>query len=312
MTSENPVHPASTEAPISPELAAQVQSDTQDNPVATEGQPDNSEAGTEPTTPDEAKTTPEQTAGEGDGQTPPAKESGTTTPSDPAQETWEVAGKVYKTFEEASAAIRKVAGDNARMAGEIKKLDELKAERDAAKAQAEEAVAANQEWARYFEQKSRGENPPEPESAQAKTVEQAVEQVLAMREQKKSDAELAAQYQTELTELPNNSDYEKVYPVMMELAEKLGPNLRKISPKMLYKMARAVQDEQPQGSAPQGDDKSGETTEPVNKVVKKTEERVHAQHAASKIVGGNKRSSSAKPEPEISPELAAYMQGHGG
>lgn len=308
MSENTTVDPANAEAPISPEVADYLDNHQQDNPAPEQAQPDKTESapveeaadGANPDKPED--TTPDATDGAA------SNSAATTPPADPPKETWEVAGKVYDNIKDASAAVRKIAGDNQRMAGDLKRLQNVDAAKDEAERIASEAIEANKAWAEYYEAKSRGENPAAPEAAKAATVAEVVKQVLTMNEQERTNAELNKQYTEELDALPNEPDYERVFPKMSEIAVTLGKDIRKISPKQLYKMARGVvTSDAPAAPAPAAE--AADTVDkPVTKAIKDAERKTVAKVQAKKVVGGNDRRSSAPTEADISPELADYLR----
>lgn len=198
----------------------------------------------------------------------------------PADQSYEVAGKTYKSFDEATKAIKRIAGDNTRLSGEISKLQKQLDERNQAY---EEAKQANLEWQKLAEET---ENPDH-----EKKIEKAVEKVLDLKEQTKSQEELKEKYKQEIDLLPNEPDYDTVYPIMMELAQELGnDNIMKISPTKLYKMARGIVSD----------------SKPITKTIKETEEKIVARQQASKVIGGNSNRSSAT-QADLSPEVADYI-----
>lgn len=289
--SENTVHPAPEADAVSPELANHFLDHTDDKP---EAQPDKPAATEEATATDEkdADDEPEATPG-ADEETPEAgteatPEKKTADPEDlnPADQTYEVAGKTYESFDEAVTAIKKIAGDNTRMAGELKSLQTQVQEYET---KYNQAVDYNQQWQKYYEGK--GEAPP----AVAEDIEAVVAKVLAKQENDKSRAQLQTQYAKELESLPAEKDYADVYPIMLDLANRLGNEISKISPKELFLSARGIKN----GNAAPNPS--------IDKVVADTKEKAAKKAAAAKVMGGGKGRSPAKVEEPISPELANYF-----
>lgn len=257
--SEDTVNPVENAPEISPEIQDYV-----DNNSEASVQPDKSEDAT-----DSKKAT----------ETSIEKQPENPENLNPADQTYEVAGKTYKSFDEATKAIKRIAGDNTRLSGELTKLQKQLDEKNQAY---EEAKQANLEWQKLAEET---ENPDH-----EKKIEKAVEKVLDLKEQTKSQEELKGKYQQEIETLPNEPDYDTVYPVMMELAQELGENIIKISPTKLYKMARGIVSD----------------SKPITKTIKETEEKIVARQQASKVIGGNSNRSSVTPA-DLSPEVADYL-----
>lgn len=258
--SENTVNPVENAPEISPEIQDYVDN-TSEAPV----QPDKSEDATDPTNATETSV---------------EKQPENPENLNPADQTYEVAGKTYKSFDEATKAIKRIAGDNTRLSGELIKLQKQVEEKTKAY---EEAKQANLEWQKLYEE---NENPDH-----EKQIEKAVEKVLDLKEQTKSQEELKGKYQQEIDALPDEPDYDTVYPVMMELATELGDNVVKISPNKLFKMARGIVSD----------------SKPITKTIKETEEKIVARQHASKVIGGSSNRSSAT-QADLSPEVADYLK----
>ena len=202
----------------------------------------------------------------------------------PENQTYEVAGKTYESFEDAEKAIRKIAGHNTQMAGELKKLRQ---QVDENQAKYDEALKANQEWQEYFEKG--GEKP-------TTDIEAIVSKVVEKREADKTEAQLKSVYSKEIDELPEEKDFTEVYPVFMDMAEKLGDNVKLISPKTLYRMCRGLKNE------------TAETKNAAaSELIKQTEEKVKSKADAQKIIGGNNKGTPVQKNEDLSPEVADYL-----
>ncbi len=317
-TTNETVNPATPADSVSPEILDYVQSQDPGNPeTLSEAQPDASHD-TEEVKQSDPST---ENTDESDQLIEEGKENDSSQDEQPKEEpkskepttVFEVAGKQYKTYDDAVAAINKIAGDNARIYGENKRLKTFEQQFIEQKKLADEAIAANKAWAEYYEALERGENAEVPELAKKATIEQTVQQVLSEKERQKEEASTKERYQTELQELTREPDFATVIPVAEELSRKLGQNLTGVSPKELYQMARGIVSSQNgQGKANKIEEKPNEKTEEmprtVTQALKKAEEKVIRREQAKKVVGGSDRRTSPTPqEPNISPELADYL-----
>lgn len=287
--SENTVNSESTEETVSPEVQdylAHPESTGDTQPDKSEIAPDHKEATeTEPDTTAE-ETTNEETVTTEDGAEDTTEETTEETAEDlnPKNQTYKVAGKEYKSFDDAVVAVNKIAGENGRQHGEIESLRQQVQENER---KYQEALDANIAWQKHFE--GNGDKPAVPAP---QDIEAAVDKILQKRETDKSDAQLREQYTAEVNELPKELDYATVYPKLMELANKLGDNIKKISPKELYLAARGLV--------------SG--SKPLTKVVEDTKEKMAKKTIAAKVMGGSKQRASATVHEDVSPEIADYFE----
>jgi len=279
--SENNVHPADGAEEISPEV-----NDLLGNPSDATEQPD--KTGEEPDKkPDDTKTDggTEKEGDEGKADDGKTEDGQPTDPENlnPDDQEYEVAGKTYKTFKEAQEAIKRIAGDNTRMAGELKALQQ---QRDEAESKFQEALKANKEWQDYFENPDKNVAPP--------AVKQLVKEALAEEEEKKQTISLQKQYADEIESLPKEPDFHEVYPFFKGLAEELGDNIKKISPLKLYKMARGLVKED----------------KPLGDTIKAIEKNIATKKEAAKVVGGGGGSRPNAVTEDVSPEVADYFENH--
>jgi hypothetical protein len=287
MPSENEgVHPADGADEISPEVA-----DLLDNPSNESKQPD--KTGTEPadksddTKPEEGtEEKPEE--GKAEKGKPEAGQPENPDNLNPDEQEYEVAGKKYQTFNEAREAIKRIACDNTRMAGELKTLQQ---QRDENETKFQEALKANKDWQEYFDNPEKNTAPP--------AVKQIVKEALAEEEEKKQTASLQKQYADEIETLPKEPDFNEVYPIFKGLAEELGDNIKKISPAKLFKMAR--------GLLPSGE--KTDDKKPIDELSKTIEKNIATKKEAAKVAGGGGGKANATME-EVSPEVADYFEQH--
>ena len=206
-----------------------------------------------------------------------------------------VAGQKYTSLDAAIAAVNRISGDNSRLAGDLKLTAEQLTEKEKA---IEDLKKTNEAWEKYYN--GDGEKP-------GADIEKIVEQVLERKQKAQSEADRVKQYKDELMALPKEEDYAEVFPKMEELAERLGENLPKISPKELYKMARGLVKEQVAAPEP----KSSDTLPPPAPIVEAVKEGVNkeiAKSEAKKMVGGASRRSSSIVELPVSREVADYVE----
>lgn len=306
--SESTVNPAEGADDISPEIKDlfvdnQSESPAQpDKPEGTGQKNPTEQADTTETEEGKDKKDKEEEAGSSDddkGEAPAAGEK----PADPKDlkpedQEYVVAGKKYKSFSEAQDAVRRVAGDNTRLSGDNK---ELLRQLNESTARYQEAIAANKEWQEYFENPDKSPTPP--------AVKQLVREAIAENKAVEQTAALKVQYEGEIDGLPKEKDFEEVYPVFKDLAEKFGKDINKISPKELYKMARGLvngnKESQPPAAAAEEDDEE----KPAEEHIKKAEKKIASKNAANKVVGGGSGGGSVIPE-EVSPEVADYFERH--
>ena len=304
--SEKTVHPAPVAEEISPDVA-----DMMDNLSETPVQPDKPEAGTGETpdgTQPEAGT---ETKPEGEGEVKPGEEKKPegTAPENPENlnpdnQEYEVAGKIYKTFNEAVAAVKSIAGDNTRITGDNTRLatevQELQQQRDEANAKYEEALRVNKEWQEYFKNPEDKVAPP--------AVKQLVKEALKEEKEVEQNVNLAKTYAAEIEALPQEKDFKEVYPIFKGLAEELGENLKKVSPSKLFKMARGLLADNQSATPPlvkpaNPNDKSAE------ELSKDMEKNIALRKEAGKVAGGGGTKGNVSAD-DVSPELADYFETH--
>ncbi len=203
---------------------------------------------------------------------------------DPQTQVFKVAGKEFKSLKEAIAHVSRIAGDNSRLYGELKKLSD---QVEDYKLQRDEALEANQSWQKYYEGK--GDMP-------SQDLKRVVREILSETESSKSKAELDKQYKSEWAEIRSKPNLSSVLPIMEDLMKRIGKDVNKLSPKEIYKMAKGILNEEPLNA---------------DEIIRDTENKTLAKQKARKILGGNKvaPSSNEESKEDLSPEISQYVSG---
>jgi len=209
--------------------------------------------------------------------------------SKPENQEYIIAGRKYNNLTDALKAVNRITGDNTRLAGEIKALEEQV--RDA-EDKYKEALEANKAWSKYFEGK--GEMP---KQDLKKIVQEVFEENHAQQTQKEIKSQYGAEMEEVKGEIANISESDEelaldIQNKMLEIGNRLGKEINKISPKELYAMAKGMLEK---------------ITPEAKELIKETEKKTIAKQTARKIIGGVKNKSSVKSAEEVSPELANYL-----
>lgn len=213
---------------------------------------------------------------------------------------YKVAGKEYASFEEATKAINRISGDNTRLAGDLNKARQEAAVHESKVTELTKLLndfqVANKAWQDYFEKK--GDKPDTSSTDITTLVRKTVEE----QEQQRNQATLKVQYQTELDEVFQEDDIKDVMPYFKALVDEYDGQ-PKVSPKILYKRARA------QYRFELAEKRSGDPDE-FDKEVEAAAQRKVAKQAATKVSGaGGQRAATKKSEDQtLSPEVADALR----
>lgn len=212
--------------------------------------------------------------------------------------TFLIGGTEYDNIEAAAVAINRINGDNTRLSGDVKRLNQEVVQKDEDIATLKAKI---KEWQDYYDGDETGESPKDKVN-----VTEEVQKALKAERDKKAAAEQAeaeqqrqAQYSQELETIQKEPDYAKVLPKMQSLAAELGDAVIKIPPKRLFAMARAELN---------SEDVKG-VLDTADELAKDKVTREENRKKATKVIGGNARKSpSIQKEPDdISPEVAALI-----
>ena len=211
---------------------------------------------------------------------------------DTSKDEYTIAGQKYSSFDDAVKAINRISGDNTRIVGEYRELEQRFQQREeqfsAVEEKLREALEANQQWERYFKSGKEEDRP----SADIRSV--AREEFQKMRSQEQEEA-LYAKHLNEAQELEKDPLFKQLEPKMIEIVkeiERVGGNFRKISPKKIFEMARG---------AVNGNSK------PIDEVVQDEVRKQIAKGEAKKIVGGNGKKSSIMEQRLPASEVDEYI-----
>jgi len=201
-----------------------------------------------------------------------------------------VAGKKFNNLTDALKAVNRISGDNTRLAGEVKALEEQVRDHEE---KYKKAVEANKAWQSYFEGK--GEMPKQ-------NLKDIAREIFEEKHAEDSAKELKAQYSAEMEEVKaelaelaeeDEEGAKEIQDEMYTIGNKLGKDINKISPGELLKMAKGM---------------LNKITPEAKNLIKDIEKRTVAKTAAKKIVGGAKNKASVHGQQEMSPELANYLK----
>lgn len=196
---------------------------------------------------------------------------------------FEVNGQFYNTVEEASEAIKKIAGKNSNLSGKVKELTHQTREyEDKVKLLNEslqQYMDANKQWQEYFEKMKEyndggqeGKAPKQPED-----LKQIVASLLLEEKTKEKQQTMKQQYQDEMDALFDESDIDDILPTFEELIAEQGEN-PKVSPKKLYERARLLH--------------KGVKEKDLDAIEKEVEERVQRKLTQERAAKGSGTSGS--------------------
>lgn len=243
------------------------------------------------TTKEEEANPPEEKPEDSEDKTGEEPEKTDDEPEDSKKESQEflIAGVKYTDFSKAVEAVNRISGDNTRLAGDLNLANRQLSQKD------EDIKALSQtieEWQKFYDDGELGDRPEGPD------IKQIARQIVQEERAREQEEQKKAQINQEIDELSNEKDYETVLPHMQELAQELGDSIKNISPKRLYRMARAIA---------RGDEPN-EILETAQKMADEKTKTEANKEKARKIIGGNgKKSPSIVKPDEISPEVAAIL-----
>lgn len=245
-------------------------------------------------TTEEQKTLDNDEKSEDTAQSKDRKTARTTTDQgkDGSKDEFIIAGQKYSSFDDAVKAINRISGDNTRIVGEYKQLEQKFQEQEenitAIEDKLREALEANQQWEQYHKSGKEEDRP----NVDARSV--AREEYQKMRSEEQENEILTKHYH-EAQELEKDPLFKELEPKMIEIVkeiERVGGNFRKISPHKIFEMA-------------QGANKNN--AKPIDEVVQDEVRKQIAKGEAKKIVGGNGKKPSITESYSPASEVDEYI-----
>jgi len=202
--------------------------------------------------PEPSKSDDEKQKDDGKADEPEAQKSETTKDDKPKEDkdkkpeetksaTVKIGKQEFASVEDAVREATRIMGRNAELSGQLKqanaRAEEATQALESVKAQLDEALKVNQQWAEWYEKATAGETA-EPPHAKQPSIDEVVRKVLAEQEAARAEAERMKAIEAEFEKVQNAPNYPQVAETIYKIADQINPLTGKyFTPKEAYEFA---------------------------------------------------------------------------